>query len=144
MAEVRPLLNALLAAFPSNEGFLRYLSPDANIIHSQHFECGVTKVIENRTDTLNDSEKVALTPFELSKTEPVPAEEGDVVTAALQQCKRRKVSVQKYCDLSFISPTSSIAERLFSKSKLFLGDLRRYILPQHLEFILLLAVNREL
>ena len=51
---------------------------------------------------------------------------------------------KKYGDLSFIPPTSNIVERLFSKSKLILGDLRRSMLPQHLEYVLLLSVNREL
>ncbi len=50
----------------------------------------------------------------------------------------------KYDDLSFISPTSCLVERLFSRAKLSLGQLRGTMTPLHLECVLYLLANSDL
>ena len=50
----------------------------------------------------------------------------------------------KYEDLSFINPTSNIAERFFSVCKQIFSVDRRRLTPDHMEMLLVLKLNRGL
>ena len=58
--------------------------------------------------------------------------------------KQAKKQSRNYIDVSFISPTSNVVERLFSLAKLVFSNVRRSLLPRNLEMILFLKTNRDL
>ena len=62
------------------------------------------------------------------------------VLQASAEKRRRK---ETYIDSCFIVATSCDIERLFSKAKLLLGNLRTRMHPKHLEALLILSVNRD-
>jgi hypothetical protein len=58
--------------------------------------------------------------------------------------QRKVISVQSdYYDLSFITPTSNIVERLFSSCAMMLTDYRQSLLPIHFEAAMFLKINRQ-
>ena len=71
------------------------------------------------------------------------AEESESFAEDLLLAKNRKTEAE-YVSLVFITGTSNICERLFSKGKLTLGMLRQNLSPMHLEAFPFLRINRKL
>jgi hypothetical protein len=64
-------------------------------------------------------------------------------TGILQNCRKTTPSV-KYIDMTVVSPTSNECERMFSRAKLALGDLRTSMIPKNLESLTFLHYNSDL
>jgi hypothetical protein len=46
--------------------------------------------------------------------------------------------------MKHILPTTNIVERLFSRAKIVMTDLRQSMTPRHLELLMMLRLNRSL
>jgi hypothetical protein len=140
MSDVRLLFDAVIDEHPEMSN---YLSRDSDILHSLSFESGLVKLIrDGESAKLVSQEKIALEKLKLESTaNPSPQKE---LSFAERVLKRAKVQTRTYMDVSFISPTSNIVERLFSTAKFVFSDLRRSLLPRNLEMILFLKLNRDL
>jgi hypothetical protein len=107
--------------------------------------------MSNTSATLAMNEKRAVRKFKkvLAHVE-VEAETKDYAERIAKKAKRTQEEengakgCKHYKNLEYISPTSNIVERLFSRLKLILGDLRKSMLPIHLEATIFLMINRGL
>ena len=74
--------------------------------------------------------------------------DGNELLDALQDHRDRKKArvapPSVYRSVKHVFSTTNIVERLFSRSKIVLSDLRNRMLPRHLEDVLYLRVNRHL
>ena len=140
MHDVRVLFDAIILEHPN---LSLYLSPNAEIVHSPHFESGLVKVIRDKENcNLSMLEKIALEKLKIDRTtNPSPLQDLSFAERAL---KRVRVQDKIYQDVSFICPTSNVVERLFSTAKFVFSDLRRSLLPRNLEILLFLKLNRNL
>jgi hypothetical protein len=121
LSDVRLLFDEVLYRFPSMVG---YLSKDATIVHSYHFENGIVKVLDDKEDQLVEKEKSDLECFLVSNTTTISEENRSPChTLSFAQnilFKRQKLSNSHqslFCNLKFVSPTSNIVERLFSGAR---------------------------
>lgn len=138
--DVRVPFDAIVEEYPVMS---HYLSPNANIVHSSHFETGVMKLMrDGDAATLEHPEALALHKLKLNLAANPSAQED--LSFAERALKRVRLQTGKYPDLSFICPTSNVVERLFSNAKFVFSDLRRSLLPRNLEMFLFLKLNRNL
>jgi hypothetical protein len=106
----------------------------------------VVKILTGFGDQLDLYEKESLLKLKTSYQPPTTIDDHELTFAerALKSKKQRTDTNKEYMDLKYIPPTSNIVERLFSKSKLILSDVRKSMLPANLEMLLFLKVNRNL
>ncbi len=75
-------------------------------------------------------------------------EEKDFANSALRRSAKRRRNLNaiesSFVDLSLITPTSNLCERLFSKARLIHTDYRRSMNPATLDLLLFLNVNSAL
>jgi hypothetical protein len=140
MHDVRVLFDAIIVEHPN---LSLYLSPNAEIVHSPHFESGLVKVIRDKDNcNLSMLEKIELEKLKIDcPTNPSPLQDVSFAERAL---KRVRVQDKIYQDAYFICPTSNVVKRLFSTAKFVFSDLRRSLLPRNLEILLFLKLNRDL
>ncbi len=140
MFDVRLLFDAVIDDHPEMS---TYLSFRAGIVHSPDFETGLIKLMrDGESAKLVSEEKISLEKLKLEGTTNYSPQKN--LSFAERVLKRAKLQTRTYMDVSFISPTSNIVERLFSTAKFVFSDLRRSLLPQNLEMILFLKLNRDL
>ena len=130
----RKLFDAIISKYPQTR---EYLGSASRIVHSPNFESGICKIIQGNED-LDEDEEEALLQF---KNHLIIDGEDDL-SFADQVLKKQRLS--QYQDLSFIPPTSNLAERFFSAASFVMTDLRKSTLPKNLEMIMFLKCNREL
>ena len=131
----RKLLDALILEYPQT---VEYLGPDSHIVHSPKFESGICKIIQGNEE-LDVEEADALLQFKIQQT----AMDNEANSSFAEQVLKKR-RTEHYQDLSFIPPTSNLAERFFSAASFVMSDLRKSTLPKNLEMILFLKCNREL
>jgi hypothetical protein len=142
MLEVRRIFDYLLKKYPIME---RYLSSDANIIHSPVFEEGLIKVLDNAPEEkFTQAEKSALYRFKRAGPSATIEATESSTSIVEQALKKRKLNISSYVDMTFIPPTSNIVERLFSKARLVLTDYRKSMSPYTFECIMFLKMNNAL
>ncbi len=93
------------------------MAEDARIVKHPSFEGAICKVLYQQQNMLSDEERRVVSPFVLQREEVFELESQTILQRAL---KRRRTHVdegEKYDDLTFITPTSNICERLFSASR---------------------------
>ncbi len=100
-------------------------------------ESGICKIIQGNEE-LDVEEADALLQFKNQQT----TMDNEANSFAEQVLKKRRT--EHYQDLSFIPPTSNLAERFFSAASFVMSDSRKSTLPKNLEMILFLKCNREL
>ena len=100
-------------------------------------ESGICKIIQGNED-LDEDEEEALLQF---KNHLIIDGEDDL-SFADRVLKKQRLS--QYQNLSFIPPTSNLAERFFSAASFVMTDLRKRTLPKNLEMIMFFKCNREL
>ena len=132
---------------------------------SPHFETGVCKIIEGNNEDMTQEEKIACENLlknnwkSLYKKSP-PGDRSESDDEArygqyspskfLKDAKRRRrpagtvVENRYLSNLSWISPTTVIVERLFSKNRHILTFARRRMLPRVFEAIIFLKENQHL
>ena len=84
--------------------FEEYLHPDANIVHSSHFEKAIVKVMKGDSSLLEAAEISAIKIFK-----------NKLKTQSSNKCYIEDEIDEPYMDLSWIPCTSNACERLFSR-----------------------------
>ncbi|RLN11165.1 hypothetical protein BBJ28_00007144 [Nothophytophthora sp. Chile5] len=145
VADVRDIFDDVVAELPETA---HHLGPAATIIKHAAFENAVTKIQRGRGGQLTAAELGAAQ----NLVEDNEGEEGGVetdssISFAERALKRRRLAEQKerrFIDISFLEPTSNLAERLFSTAKRLFNDKIKSMLPQTLEQLLFLRANRDM
>ena len=100
--------------------------------------------------SLTRGEKHQIRPLlkQIEGDDEVNERDGNDLLDALQDHRDRKKArvapPSVYRSVKHVFSTTTIVERLFSRSKIVLSDLRNRMLPRHLEDVLYLRVNRHL
>lgn len=143
IADVRALFDAIITKFPETE---ERLSCNANIIYNSEFENALVKLQEHRTYDLTNAERSAV--HELLNTHSTANHESENISFAERAVKRRRQETTGqgigYMNTCFITPTSNMVERLFSKAGWTLSDRRTRLTPEHFEQQLFLFSNAHL
>ncbi|KAL0231783.1 hypothetical protein GEMRC1_011187 [Eukaryota sp. GEM-RC1] len=116
-------------------------SPPSDLIHSPHFECGIVKIMEANEAGLNSEKKEAVKCFLKPNNDP-PVSASSTVKSKLKALSST-ASCSRYVDLSWITATSNVVERLFSRAKLTVGCLRTRLTSESLEKQLFLLYNKS-
>ena len=148
--DARVQFDMLIEKYP---GTAHYLSADAAIVQNKVFEKGVVKLQRGNEHDLTVGEKNQLRRF---LKEDVPAEdneeEEDGLAVAQQLYDRNQarkkartmLTSSKYRSTKHVCSTTNMVERLFSRAKLVMTDLRRSMYPRNLEMLMFLRTNRHL
>ena len=155
--DVRVQFDMLIQKYP---GAAYHLSADAAIVQNKNFEKGVVKLQRGNERELTAGEKIQLRRF---LKEDAPAEDGDeedddeeeeegglAVAQRLhdrnQARKRARMmrTSSKHRSTKRVCSTTNMVERLFSRAKLVMTDLRRSMYPRNLEMLMFLRANRHL
>lgn len=144
LLDVRLLFDEVIMIYPSMS---QYLSEAAEIVHSHCFENAVVKILQERVDSLSESEAAMVAKLRVQDVAYEVTREAESSDFAASVLKRRRleVSVKKtktFLDCRFLQPTSNQVERFFSTAGMAYGDLRQRLLPINLEMQLFLKVNR--
>ena len=147
---------ALMSRFDvfREEDIAPYLSRQSSFPHSLLFETGIAKLQEGAETQLSGPERDALAHLKLPEFELDGDSSEDETQVALslveeideiveRQSKRGKVQ-SKYTCVNHVPPTSNMCERLFSQTKLVIGDRRSRMLPVNLEITMFLKLNFHL
>ena len=137
MEDVRILFDCLMSDFPS---MASYISPDANIVHSPNFENGNIKIFRGKFADLTAN--VCMATDCLKKASIF--QENDANSYADNILLASKARKDEIGSLKWISPTSNLVERLFSRTKMIETPFRNRLTPIHLEETCFLMFNRSL
>jgi hypothetical protein len=139
----------------------RFISANAAIIHSPHFESGVVKIMkdvklkkdeENACKSLMQKSGISSFIFlvDLLVTEIIDDldelsvdNDEDFANLALMNYAKDSAPVVKYIPLNFILCSSSIVESFFSTTEHVFGSRRAGTLPIHVEEQMFLLKNRQ-
>ena len=151
---------ATKAVCQKHPGAAYHLSADAAIVQNRNFEKGVVKLQRGNEHELTAGEKIQLRRF---LKEDAPAEDGDeedddeeeeegglAVAQRLhdrnQARKRARImrTSSKHRSTKHVCSATNMVERLFSRAKLVMTDLRRSMYPRNLEMLMFLRANRHL
>ncbi|KAF0703117.1 hypothetical protein AaE_015540 [Aphanomyces astaci] len=138
MWEVRTLFDALVIDFPS---FEHYIGGSANIVGNPNFENAVTKLQRGRT--LTRPEKLAVAALRSNNgADDASDEDAGFAERALKRARLADEN-DTYVLLGAVTPTSNIAERLFSMARALIGLDRFSLHPIMIEATLFLKCNRS-
>ena len=141
MIEVRDLLDMLELDFP---GLGRQIQVTSDLIHSRAFESGLQKL--HGCSYLTEVEKIALSDFKKPAEIYIRSEvhqNENYAEHGLREAKRRRMETVpslQYYDTNYVSPTSNIVERLFSRAKFAWSNMRKSMTPAHLEMLIFLRL----
>jgi hypothetical protein len=113
MLDVRLIFDEVIKTHPS---MAHHLAKDASIVEHPKFESAICKILSKKQDLCN-VEKQFVSPFLLRTEEKVYTENQSMLERALKRKSMDSDGGEKYCDLTFIPPTSNVCERLFSVSR---------------------------
>ena len=131
------------------------MAADADIVHNKDFERAVVLVQGGQEQELKRAEKDQIRRFLIDEDDEYSDEndtEEDRDRNAAQKLldenrERKRARFQKptrYRCMNHIHPTTNKVERLFSRAKLVLTDMRKRMTPRHVELLLFLRMNRSL
>ena len=127
-----------------------YLAPDAAIVHDPVFESAVVK-LQMGDEQLSVEEAQAVEVFrtrEQSTSSNTASDEPktfeDEMRLAVEARKATKGQGKTYRSTLYISPTSNIVERLFSRAGIVMSARRKQMDPSTLEMFLMLRVNKHM
>jgi hypothetical protein len=130
------LFDKLLNKYPM---LVRHLGDAGAIVANAEFKRGIVKLQMGQEPSLTRGEKLQIRRFlrPIEAADEVEERIGSELLEALQEHRDRK--------MAHIAPptTTNIVERLFSRAKIVLSDLRNRMTPRHLEDVLYLRVNLE-
>jgi hypothetical protein len=128
---------------------VHHLGDAGAIVANAEFERGIVKLQMGQEPSLTRGEKHQIRRF----LKPVDANEieereGNELLDALQDHRGRKKArvapPSAYRSVKHVYSATNIVERLLSRAKIVLSDLRNRMTPRHLEDVLYLRVNRHL
>jgi hypothetical protein len=141
-SDVRACFDYLIAKFPDDVAVKQYLAHDADIVQSPLLESALIKLQESNASEITPREKAVIECFRknFATTAPTQNDERDPLHIAKA---RRMVLVKAtdYVDTSFVPPTSSLAERLFSRAKHVKSDDRGRLTDEHFDDRMILLLN---
>ena len=141
----RATFDALISDYPSLN---HHLSKDASIVHNKYFESGVIKLQRGEERQLNRIEKEALSVFKVDVTTTSSVNDNvNTLNSYVDRVIHNQPKVQKssnYRSVNHVSSTSCICERVFSRGKLVLTDLRGSLDPSTFEDVMILSYNNDL
>jgi hypothetical protein len=129
---------------------VRHRGDAAAIVANAEFERGIVKLQMGQEPSLTRGEKHQIQRFliPIEADDEVEEMNGNELLDALQGHRNRKkarVAPQSaYRSVKHVYSTTNNVERLFSRAKIVLSDLRNRMTPLHLEDALYLRVNRQL
>ena len=141
LGDVRLLFDGVNKKFPE---MARYLAPDSNIVHSKEFETTVAKLCISPEATLNDVQATMVKPFRHHDPDgcQVIQEVSTSFAEQLLMPKRQRQTSANY-NVKWLPATANRVERLFSRAKLTVGDLKASMTPLNLEGLLFLHANKR-
>ncbi|ETP18590.1 hypothetical protein F441_07214 [Phytophthora nicotianae CJ01A1] len=143
LSDVRIMFDGVIKRYPN---MAKYLSKDANIVHSPAFESAVVKIMHQ--ERLSRLETPAIASFQVgesSASEPEEANASSFAATLLHAGNKRNyatANAPQYDSLLFhVPPTSNDCERLFSNAKAVMTPQRSSMLPINFEMIMFLKEN---
>ena len=123
-SEVRVLFDGMIEKYPEIQS---RLSPTTNILYDVAFESGIVKIQDQKMSQLTEDEKNAVGKMCASTANATVVEKDDCATFAGRFLKRGRIEPIEGTNIGtrFLTPTSNICERLFSKAGYALSDLRK-------------------
>jgi len=118
---------------------------------SRNFESAIIKIQQKKEHEMNDAEKDSV--IKLLKGEVTDSQRDDdneINNELSFESLKKKAklgsheTVSNYIDVSFVEPTSNIAERLFSRVRKVWTEDRKRMLPSVLEVVMILKYNKNL
>ena len=133
---MRTLFDNLIRKHPS---CVKHLSPISDIVHSKYFENGIVKIQSMKEDTLTSSEMHAVSTF-LKDDDDDDNLQGRTMSflektreeTKLGKRHRGSLQVSNFMTVAHVIPTSNRVERMFSRCKLIMNDLRASMHPRTL------------
>lgn len=123
--------------------FAKYLSPNARIIHNQHFENAISKL----QSVPPDVNLTALESEQVKRFEIVPIQQLDYNTLSIvargEILKKPKRENILYRSVAHVIPTSNVAERLFSQARHIMNYDRKHMGSEKLDLLLFLKFNHS-
>ena len=161
LADARVLFDGLIKyveEIDRNDPFygasIDHLKTNHEIVNNPDFENGIIKIQNGQENALTREEKSAVRIF-LKPVAPIvpeiqaeaPDQNGAGFAADLlrraHEDKRRRLATSKYQDVTHVSPTTVINERLFSNCRVIMNHLRKNMDPDSLELLVFLKINSE-
>jgi hypothetical protein len=161
LADARVLFDGLIKyveEIDPNDPFygasIDHLKTNHEIVNNPDFENGIIKIQNGQEAALTREEKSAVKIFLKPVAPIVPviqAEAPDQNRAGFaadllrraHEDKRRRLTTSKYQDVTHVSPTTVINERLFSNCRVIMNHLRKNMDPDSLELLIFLKINSE-
>jgi len=139
---------------PFHGALTTHLNKNHEIVNNPDFESGIIKIQSGQDATLTREEKSAVKIFlkPVAPTIPeiqaqAPDQNGagfaDDLLRRAHEAKRRRLATSKYQDVTHVSPTTVLNERLFSNCRVIMNHLRKSMDPDSLELLIFLKVNIE-
>jgi len=146
---VRGLFDLLIAKPAFGEYFKVHLSSDSSLIVDNNFDNAVIKILSKKESNLSVDEINAVKNFEITNTvvnididdNENDIDEVDIVLNKAKKVRTESLSLYNIELLKNIPPTSVNVERLFSKAKLVMNDIRSRMTPQTFENRMILLEN---
>ena len=143
--KARDMQDETVAEFPQLHD---RLSSTANIVHSPTFESAVVRIQAGEDASMSSAEKRAVQKLRSVHLVDEPDETSERLSICQRAEKRRKLNPvgpsTRYIDTSFITPTSNVCERFFSKVGHSIGPLRRRLHTENIEAQMFLHCNMDL
>jgi hypothetical protein len=145
----RSMLNKLITYFENREPEAyncSYITPNAAVVHSKHFENGIVKIQKGEELLLEPLEKRAVKIFRIDASEEVEEEFGfaDEALNDAESRKKARLSVSDYRSTQHCHTTTDFVERRFSRCKLNMTSLRKKMDPDSLEMLMFLTADKTL
>lgn len=148
---VRNQFDKLIEKYPTTA---RHLSANADIIQNKTFEKGIVKLQAGKERELTPGERHEIRGYlkDAAAAEDIESEDSDedddAVKMHLEYERLKEVKnvqgMSKYRSTKHIACTTNMVERLFSRARIVMTDLRRSMTPRHLEMLMFLRLNRHL
>ena len=139
LSDVRCLFDKLLDKYPM---LVRHLGDTGAIVAKAEFERGIVKLQMGQEPSLTRGDKHQIRRFlkPIKGDDEVDERDGNVLLDALQDHRDRKKTrvapPSVYRSVKHVFSTTNIVERLFSRSKIVLSDLRNRMLPRQFHIML--------
>ena len=142
LSKVRKLFNAVVEDFPKMS---KYLLENSEIIQNPEFENAIVKAIDSKP--IDGNEQMLLKDFKKTSDISVISVASTTESYAERVLKKQKLeqaNADSSYEVSFVCPTSNIAERLFSQSGNIATKSRAHMNPTSLEETMFLKYNSSL
>ncbi|RQM24204.1 hypothetical protein B5M09_007767 [Aphanomyces astaci] len=145
LLEVRQIFDTVIEDYPNAVG---RLGPSARVVKNPSFESAIVKILRGTETTMTAEERESV--IKLRNEEAIESSAAavalPVISLAERALKKNKVTrmTSSFMDWRFLCPTSNMCERIFSSTKLAIGDRRCSMTPKNFEEQMFLHANINL